>query len=126
MQDWLWLVVVGTAIWVAFDTSQLGVRKGVLGGGFVDMGPLGWTLSVLLLWILGFPAYLATRPRYVAAACGSGPVSPVSGTSPAGWYADPLARHETRYWDGTGWTENVQDAGVPAVDPLQSTPHTPV
>src|SRR5215510_925218 len=37
-------------------------------------------------------------------------------TVPAGWYADPSARHEHRYWDGTDWTAQVSDAGVMAID----------
>ena len=39
-------------------------------------------------------------------------------TPPAGWYADPLGRHEHRYWDGTQWTEHVGSRGHQAVDPL--------
>jgi len=60
------IVVVGSAIWVAVDASNLGVKKGCLGGGFVDSGPIAWFFVTLLLWIIGFPLYLATRPKYVA------------------------------------------------------------
>jgi Protein of unknown function (DUF2510) len=35
----------------------------------------------------------------------------------AAWYADPLARHELRYWDGRSWTDHVSDAGVVGLDP---------
>ncbi len=35
---------------------------------------------------------------------------------PAGWYTDPAARHERRYWDGTDWTAQVSDGGVTATD----------
>ena len=35
---------------------------------------------------------------------------------PAGWYTDPSARHERRYWDGTDWTAHVSDGGVTATD----------
>jgi hypothetical protein len=38
----------------------------------------------------------------------------------AGWYKDPLARHETRYWDGRAWTEQVLDSGKRSTDPIQS------
>ena len=31
--------------------------------------------------------------------------------APAGWYADPSARFELRYWDGTTWTEPVSRGG---------------
>jgi hypothetical protein len=35
---------------------------------------------------------------------------------PAGWYDDPSARHERRYWDGTDWTAQVSDDGVATID----------
>src|SRR5262249_23355299 len=35
---------------------------------------------------------------------------------PAGWYHDPSARHERRYWDGTDWTAHVSDGGIAATD----------
>lgn len=30
----------------------------------------------------------------------------------AGWYRDPTGRHSKRWWDGTGWTEQVSDTSV--------------
>ena len=41
---------------------------------------------------------------------------------PAGWYTDPSARHERRYWDGTAWTAHVADAGIAATDQLGTRP----
>jgi hypothetical protein len=38
---------------------------------------------------------------------------------PAGWFPDPSARHEMRYWSGTAWTEHVRDGDTPGTD------HTP-
>ncbi len=35
---------------------------------------------------------------------------------PAGWYDDPSALHERRYWDGTDWTAHVSDGGIAAID----------
>ena len=35
---------------------------------------------------------------------------------PPGWYADPWARHEVRYWDGSRWTAYVGSAGVTGYD----------
>ena len=29
---------------------------------------------------------------------------------PAGWYPDPLGKADERYWDGTSWTQQIQDA----------------
>ncbi len=43
----------------------------------------------------------------------------------AGWFPDPAARHEYRYWDGTSWTEHVADRGVAGLDPLGPRPVTP-
>ena len=37
-------------------------------------------------------------------------------TMGAGWFADPAARHQARYWDGGQWTEHVADDGVTAID----------
>ncbi len=36
----------------------------------------------------------------------------------AGWFPDPMQRHELRYWDGTTWTEHIADGGHPGVDPV--------
>lgn len=36
----------------------------------------------------------------------------------AGWFPDPLQRHEHRYWDGAAWTAHVADAGRATLDPL--------
>jgi Protein of unknown function (DUF2510) len=42
-----------------------------------------------------------------------------SGTAAAGWYSDPSGRHESRYWDGTTWTDQVRDAQISS-DPPQA------
>jgi uncharacterized protein YxjI len=34
-----------------------------------------------------------------------------------GWHADPMGRHELRYWDGSQWTEHVSSHGRQSVDP---------
>lgn len=36
---------------------------------------------------------------------------------PPGWRADPTARHEVRYWDGSRWTEHVSNQGEQSTDP---------
>jgi hypothetical protein len=46
----------------------------------------------------------------------SAPVEP-SSEIPAGWYADPAARYELRYWSGTAWTEHVSRADGQYTDP---------
>jgi Protein of unknown function (DUF2510)/Phospholipase_D-nuclease N-terminal len=41
-------------------------------------------------------------------------------TVPAGWKADPTGRHQFRYWDGSGWTENVADEGDQSRDAISA------
>jgi hypothetical protein len=36
----------------------------------------------------------------------------------AGWRPDPQGRHEHRYWDGNGWTDQVADGGNVSTDPM--------
>jgi uncharacterized protein YxjI len=46
-------------------------------------------------------------------------------TGPAGWFADPLGRHQMRYFDGTQWTEHVSSNGRTMVDPPVGQGHVP-
>ena len=50
---------------------------------------------------------------------------PPIGDNPARWAADPLGRHQYRYWDGTQWTDHVADDGVVATDPVAGPAPTP-
>lgn len=43
----------------------------------------------------------------------------------ARWLTDPTGRHDHRYWDGTGWTDHVADAGIPGTDPYEALPPPP-
>lgn len=63
--EYFLLVVLAAVIWIGVDAANLGVRRGSLGGGFLDMGIAAWVLSCLLFWYVGIPCYLATRPRHV-------------------------------------------------------------
>ncbi len=47
----------------------------------------------------------------------SEPSAEQQASAPAGWYPDPMARHEYRQWDGTQWTAAVSDNGVVGSDP---------
>jgi hypothetical protein len=58
------LIVIGTTIWVGVDASNLGFRRGRLGGGLIDMGVAAYVICCLLLWIISFPCYLVARGRY--------------------------------------------------------------
>ena len=59
-----YLVVLGTSVWVLIDARKLGIAKRG-GRGFFHMGPVGWFLSCVLLWIVAFPAYLLARRAYL-------------------------------------------------------------
>ena len=57
------VIVLGSSIWVLVDAKNIGVRKGLV-PGFFNLGAWGWFFCCLLLWIVGFPAYMAMRSRY--------------------------------------------------------------
>lgn len=59
--------MLATSIWMAVDSSNIGYDKRDV-SGLGAMGPAGWLISGLLLWIIAFPLYLITRPSLQAAA----------------------------------------------------------
>lgn len=52
------LVILVTAIWVAFDASGRDFSQSKLA-----KSTAGWFFGTLLLWIIFFPAYLAARGK---------------------------------------------------------------
>ena len=42
------------------------------------------------------------------------------------WYADPVRRHQFRYWDGVSWTNRIADDGVAGVDDSMEPLRSPV
>ena len=60
IEDIVKLVMLGTSIWVFFDAKKIGIKRGQV-KGLAGMGPWGWFLSCILLWIIAFPFYLAKR-----------------------------------------------------------------
>jgi hypothetical protein len=79
MSGFVWLLIIGTSIWVFTDARRLGVRRGHV-KGFLDMGPGGWLAACLLLWLVAFPAYLAMRGEYKLISQGG---TTTAGTAPA-------------------------------------------
>ena len=65
MEYILFLIVLGTTIWVFIDAKSIGIKSGLLGDGFIDMGITGWIISCLFLWLIAFPAYLVQRKKYI-------------------------------------------------------------
>lgn len=46
-----------------------------------------------------------------------------NGSTPAGWYQDPTGQGESRYWNGSSWTQSVNRGGVTMnvpIDPTQA------
>lgn len=41
---------------------------------------------------------------------------PIPSLPPPGWFLDPLARYQYRYWDGQSWTANISHNGVASLD----------
>jgi hypothetical protein len=78
-------VVVASTIWVAIDANKLGMRRGLLQGGVLDMGTVSWTICCLFLWIISFPCYLVARSKYQAMRSFSGNYqgSPLQSWQPA-------------------------------------------
>jgi len=63
MNGLMWVIVIVTSIWVLVDARAIGVKKDQV-QGMGNLGPWGWFFVCLLLWIVGFPFYLAKRGEY--------------------------------------------------------------
>ena len=59
----IWIIVIGTSIWVWMDAKSIGEKKGHV-QGLADLGPTGWLYACQLLWIVAFPIYLAKRDEF--------------------------------------------------------------
>jgi hypothetical protein len=84
---------------------------------------LGWAAFARLPELAGFgvaPEVSTPSDRTTVATPPPSDRGPdeASSTQPS-WHPDPSGRHETRWWDGTRWTEHVQDQGRPSLDPPQ-------
>ena len=66
MNHYIGLIELALAAWVAYDSSKLGAKRGRLGGGMLDMGPVAWFFCCFLCFIVGFVCYLVNRPKLVA------------------------------------------------------------
>ncbi len=51
-------MVLGTSLWAAIDSSKIELRRYKSG---ISYGPVVLFIACVLLWIIGFPWYLAMR-----------------------------------------------------------------
>jgi tetratricopeptide (TPR) repeat protein len=58
------IINIGISLWVLYDAKQIGVRKGLI-KGLGNMGPWGWYIACLLLWIVVLPFYLYKRNEFI-------------------------------------------------------------
>ena len=66
-------VVLATSIWMYIDAKSLQYNP-ENHTGIGKSSPLNWLFGGLLLWVIVFPMYLVTRPKYLAEVRGTGAV----------------------------------------------------
>jgi hypothetical protein len=69
-------------------------------------------LSLILCAILFLIARKTTKPVDGPASEPQPQAQTPAQAPPPGWYPDPQSAHEFRYWDGTRWTDRVEDGGI--------------
>lgn len=94
MEGFIFLVVIGTSLWVLMDAKSIGVRKGQI-QGLGNMGPWGWFWGCLLLWIIGFPLYLVKRGEFKRVNAGAS-------TTPQQAQPEPSGHAASRYCSACG------------------------
>lgn len=62
-------LIIGTSVWVYFDAKWIGIyqtgeRRRPLQLS-LDMEPVDWLISCLLIWLVAFPAYVVKRPNFI-------------------------------------------------------------
>lgn len=57
------LVVLGTALWAAYDSKEIGLQRYKSG---ISLSPPALFFGILLIWIAGFPWYLIVRGKIKA------------------------------------------------------------
>jgi len=91
-----------------------------------DVAEVSWRAPWLTLlpgrmdtaYLPGAALGYAGAPAFGAEAGGMPSMPSMQPVAPGGWFADPAARHELRYFDGAMWTPDVSDAGIAGHDPL--------
>lgn len=114
------LLVLATTVWVGIDASNLGVQRGRLGGGSLDMSVASWVVCCLFLWIIAFPCYLAARGRYVEMRAGGlgygAPGGPAQtwGMPPVGYHQQPQHGAPATGWGAPSFSTGPARSAPPA------------
>src|SRR4051812_44278244 len=58
--DLIMIMVLGTALWAAIDSSKLQLKRYKSG---ISYGPIALFILCVLLWIVAFPWYLSMRHK---------------------------------------------------------------
>ncbi len=97
--------------WFVFNAGKLAVHETYPSGSrpFAPVPP-AWGASVAQ------PAMPTAAAIPVTPVANHAPSESATDASPAGWHADPMGRHELRYWDGSVWTSHVSSQGTQSVD----------
>jgi hypothetical protein len=101
--------------------------------------PRLWPQRFLFALTLSFPSRLSAAasasatdacevPKTAMASVLAVSLRDMTSTAPAGWFPDPFARFEHRYWDGFQWTQHVGASGQQSIDPpvVASPPEVPM
>jgi hypothetical protein len=48
MESLIFLVIIGSSIWVLIDAKSIGVKKGQI-GGLGNLGPWGWFFMLIIM-----------------------------------------------------------------------------
>ena len=74
----------------------------------------GWALIGFISFLLCAILFAIPR-RTTKPSAGGTSENPCESVAPPGWYPDPQATHSFRFWDGSGWTNRVEDGGIERV-----------
>lgn len=56
------IIVIASSLWVFYDSKKISKNPSVFEGE--DMGPRGWLILCLFLWVIAFPAYIFKRVSF--------------------------------------------------------------
>lgn len=60
---WLWLIVIGSSIWVGYDSNLNKIPTDNKKPYSIGNGAIAWAFVCILLWIVAFPYYIYKRAQ---------------------------------------------------------------